>query len=45
MTPELVELRCVEAQIKAIDKWNGELPQVASGAVLFIQIPSGAPAR
>jgi len=41
VTPELVELRRVEAQIKAIDKWNGVLPQVSSGAVPFIQIPAG----
>ena len=45
VTPELVELRRVEAQIKAIDKWNGVLPQVSSGAVPFIQVPTGTPAR
>lgn len=41
VTPELVELRRVEAQIKAIEKWNGVLPQVSSGAIPFIQVPSG----
>jgi len=41
VTPELVELRRVEAQIKAIEKWNGVLPQVSSGAVPFIQVPMG----
>jgi len=45
VTPELVELRRVEAQIKAIDKWNGVLPQVSSGAIPFIQVPTGQPAR
>ena len=41
VTSELVELRRVEAQIKAIEKWNGVLPQVSSGAVPFIQVPTG----
>ena len=41
VTPELVELRRVEAQIEAIEKWNGVLPQVSSGAVPFIQVPTG----
>jgi hypothetical protein len=44
VTPELVELRRVEAQIKAIDKWNGVLLQVSSGEP-FIQVPTGTPAR
>jgi len=45
VTPELVELRRVEAQLKAIDKWNGVLPQVSSGAIPFIQVPGPTPAR
>jgi regulator of protease activity HflC (stomatin/prohibitin superfamily) len=40
LTPELIELRRVEAQIKAIEKWNGVLPYMTSGAIPFIQIPS-----
>lgn len=36
---DLIELRKVEANLKAIDKWNGILPQVTgSGAVPFIGI-------
>lgn len=38
LTPELVELRRVEAQIRAIDKWNGVLPSVNSGVVPFISV-------
>ncbi len=38
VSPELIELRKVEAQLQAIAKWDGKLPQVASGAVPFIQI-------
>ncbi len=36
---DLIELRKVEANLKAIDKWNGILPQVTgSGAVPFIGV-------
>jgi regulator of protease activity HflC (stomatin/prohibitin superfamily) len=36
---ELIELRKVEANLKAIDKWNGILPQVTGGgAVPFIGV-------
>lgn len=38
LTPELIELRRVEAQIKAIEKWNGVLPSVNSGVVPFISV-------
>jgi len=38
VTPELVQLRQIEAQLKAIDKWNGTLPQVTGGATPFINI-------
>jgi len=39
VTPELVELRKVEAQLEAIKKWDGKLPSVTgSGAVPFIDI-------
>ncbi len=39
LTPELIELRRVEAQLKAIEKWNGVLPYMTSGAIPFIQVP------
>jgi SPFH domain, Band 7 family protein len=38
VTPELVELRKIEAQIEAIKKWDGKLPNVTGGAVPFIDI-------
>jgi regulator of protease activity HflC (stomatin/prohibitin superfamily) len=39
ISPELIELRKVEANLKAIDKWNGILPQVTGGgAVPFIGV-------
>lgn len=37
ISPELIELRKIEAQIKAIEKWDGKLPSVTGGAVPFIQ--------
>lgn len=38
VTPELVRLREVELMSKAVEKWNGVMPQVTSGAVPFIQM-------
>jgi len=38
VTPELIELRRVEAQLAAIAKWDGHLPNVSGGAVPFIQV-------
>lgn len=39
ISPDLIELRRIEAQIKAIDKWNGILPNVTgAGAVPFIGV-------
>jgi regulator of protease activity HflC (stomatin/prohibitin superfamily) len=39
ISPELIELRRVEANLKAIDKWNGVLPQITGGgAVPFIGV-------
>ncbi len=39
ISQDLIELRKVEANLKAIDKWNGVLPQVTGGgAVPFIGI-------
>jgi prohibitin 2 len=39
ISADLIELRKIEANIKAIDKWNGVLPQVTgNGAVPFIGV-------
>ncbi len=39
ISADLVELRKIEANLKAIDKWNGILPQVTgAGAVPFIGV-------
>ena len=40
ITPELVKLRQIEAFMKAIEKWDGHLPKVTSGAVPFIDVKS-----
>ncbi|PIU85694.1 MAG: HflC protein, partial [Deltaproteobacteria bacterium CG06_land_8_20_14_3_00_44_19] len=39
ISTDLIELRKIEANLKAIDKWNGILPQVTGGgAVPFIGV-------
>lgn len=39
ITPELVELRKIEAQIEAIKKWDGKLPSITgNGAMPFLNI-------
>lgn len=38
ISPDLIKLRQIEAQMKAIDKWDGKLPNVTGGAVPFIQV-------
>lgn len=39
ITPDLIELRKIEANLKAIEKWNGILPNVTgSGAIPFIGV-------
>lgn len=39
ISPDLIELRKIEANLRAIDKWNGILPQVTGGgAVPFIGV-------
>ena len=38
ITPNLIKLREIEAQIKAIDKWDGKMPNVTGGAVPFIEV-------
>lgn len=38
VTPELIRLREMENQKLAIEKWNGQLPNVTGGAVPFINV-------
>lgn len=38
VTPQLVALRQIEVQQKAIDKWDGRLPQVTGGAMPFVDV-------
>jgi len=38
ISTELIQLRQIEAQMKAIEKWDGKLPNVTGGAVPFIQV-------
>jgi regulator of protease activity HflC (stomatin/prohibitin superfamily) len=38
VTPELIQLRQMENQRMAIEKWDGKLPNVAGGAVPFINV-------
>jgi regulator of protease activity HflC (stomatin/prohibitin superfamily) len=40
VTPQLIRLRQIEASIKAIDKWDGHLPKINSGAVPFLDVKS-----
>ncbi len=40
ITTELVELRKVEANIQAIKKWDGKLPDVVGGAIPFVNVTS-----
>ncbi len=41
VTPELIELRKIEVQSKATDKWNGRMPQfTGSSAIPFIDVGS-----
>ncbi len=38
ISPDLIKLRQIDAQIKAIEKWDGKLPNVTGAAVPFIQV-------
>lgn len=40
VTPQLIKLRQIEASIKAIEKWDGRLPKITSGAIPFIDMKS-----
>jgi regulator of protease activity HflC (stomatin/prohibitin superfamily) len=45
VTPTLIELRRIENERRAIEKWNGVLPNVTGGTVPFINVaPGRAPA-
>jgi regulator of protease activity HflC (stomatin/prohibitin superfamily) len=42
ISPDLIELRRIEAELKAIEKWNGVLPGVTgNGAIPFIGVGGG----
>ncbi len=38
VTPQLIELRRIEASIRAIEKWDGRMPQFTGGALPFIDL-------
>jgi len=38
VTPELIELRKIEAQLEAIKKWDGILPNVTGDSIPFIDV-------
>ena len=40
ISPDLIELRRIEASIMAINKWDGKLPNITSGAIPFIDAKS-----
>ena len=40
VTPQLIQLRKIEASIKAIEKWDGHMPKITSGAVPFLDMKS-----
>lgn len=39
ITTDLLKLREIENQRLALEKWNGQLPQVTGGGVPMINIP------
>lgn len=41
VTPELVELRRIEAQFRAIERWNGQLPTYVAGPVPILDVFKG----
>ncbi len=38
VTPELIQLKQIEVQEKALEKWDGQLPSVTGGATPFIDV-------
>ena len=45
VTPALIELRRIEAQFRAIEKWNGQLPTYVAGPVPILDVFRGGPPR
>ncbi|WP_058303786.1 prohibitin family protein [Gorillibacterium timonense] len=43
VTPELIQLKQIEVQEKALEKWDGKLPTVTGGATPFIDLDSISP--
>lgn len=41
VTPELIELRRIEAQFRAIDKWDGHMPTYVAGPVPILDVFKG----
>lgn len=40
ISSDLIKLRQIEASLRAIEKWDGRMPQITSGAIPFIDIKS-----
>ncbi len=38
LSKDLIELRKIEATLKAIDKWDGRMPKVTAGAMPFVDV-------
>lgn len=38
VTPQLLQLRKIEASIRAIEKWNGKLPTITGGVMPFLDV-------
>jgi prohibitin 2 len=45
ISPELIELRKVEMQTKAVEKWDGRLPTYTGGAMPFLDVTSMASSK
>jgi prohibitin 2 len=45
ITPELIELRKVEMQTKAVEKWDGRLPTYTGGAMPFLDVTTMASSK
>jgi len=40
LSKDLIELRRIEASLKAIAKWDGRMPSVTGGALPFVDVRS-----
>lgn len=45
ITPDLVLLKQIEVQEKAVDKWDGKLPNVTGGTIPFINVDGAQAAK